>query len=177
MSNLTYNPNVNIPYNANYNNANNSINMEFDNTGNFRPSYDTSQNSQIPQMDPRGDPRSYNQNSSNVENIRQMPMRYQYDDNDYDNIPKTRSRSRARSTSKANYNLDTFDTKPNKFDWLLFAKKIIVYTALFLIMSHIKMDELVCKFVPFLSDNQILCMTFKGVLLAIIIIIIQMLLK
>ena len=173
MSNLTYNPNVNIPYNANYNNTNNNINMDFDNSGNFRPSYDNTQNSQIPQMDPRGDPRSYNQNVSNLENMRQMPKIYQQDDNDYDNIPIKRS----RSTSKANYNVDTFQTKSNKFDWLLLAKKLIIYTALFLIMSHVKMDELVCKFVPFLSDNQILCMTFKGALLAIIIIIIQMLLK
>lgn len=168
MSNLTYNPNVNIPYNNN----NNNMNMEFDNSGNFRPSYDNTQTSQIPQIDPRGDPR----NASNVENMRQpmkQSMRYQYenyDENEY--VPKIKK----RKTPKSNYDIDTFETKENKFDWLLLTKKIVIYTALFLIMSHVKMDELVCKFVPFLNDNQILCMTFKGMLLALIIIIIQMIL-
>ena len=168
MSNLTYNPNVNIPYNNNYNN--NNINMDFDNSGNFRPSsYDTPQ---MPQMDPRGNP--------NIENMRQMPLRQQmrqtYDNYDNHDNYENDYTPKKRKTPKANYDVDTFETKSNKFDWLLFAKKIVIYTALFLIMSHVKMDELVCRFVPLLSDNQILCMTFKGVLLALIIIVIQMIL-
>jgi hypothetical protein len=182
MSNLTYNPNVNIPYNNNYNN--NNINMDFDdNGGNFRASssnYDLPP--QLPQMDPRGAPQ-YNPNMEQmgpIRNIRQ-PIRNNFDsyyeDNDYDMpLPKISKNKRTKSKI-SNYDLDTFqETKSSKFDWLLFVKKLVIYTALFLIMSHVKMDELVCNFVPFLNDNQILCMTAKGILLALLIILVQMIL-
>ena len=186
MSNLTYNPNVNIP-NNNYNNYNNNINMDFDNNGgNFRASsanYDLP--SQLSQMDPRGAPQ-YNPNMEymgTIRNIRQ-PMRdsirnnfdsYYEDEND---IPPPKISKKKRTKTKYNdYDVDTFqETKSSKFDWLLFVKKIVIYTALFLIMSHVKMDELVCKFIPFLSENQILCMTVKGLILALLIILVQMLL-
>ena len=78
---------------------------------------------------------------------------------------------------KDDYEIDTFqDPKNDKFNWMLFAKKIVIITALFLIMSSVKMDELVCNFIPFLSNSQLLCMTVKGIILAISIIIIQTLL-
>ena len=102
-------------------------------------------------------------------------MRQNYENYDYDMPPVRRKKNRVNS----NYNdepimMDKFeDSKSTKFDWMLFVKKLVIYTALFLIMSHVKMDELVCKFIPFLSDNQILCMTTKGLLLALVIILIQ----
>ena len=184
MSNMTYNPNVNIP-NNNYNNYNNynNMNMDFDESGgNFRASnYDTSQ---LPQMDPRGPPQ-YNPNIENMgpikKNIRQ-PMREPirsnfdsyYEDNDEMPPPKINKKKKSKYTD---YELDTFqETKSSKFDWLLFVKKLVIYTALFLIMSHVKMDELVCRFIPFLNDNQILCMTVKGLILGLLIILVQMLL-
>jgi hypothetical protein len=183
MSNLTYNPNVNIPYNNNnYNNFNNNINMDFDSGGNFRASntnYDSAP--QLPQMDPRGAPQ-YNPNMEHMGTIKNMrpPMRQTYnnyyeEDND---MPPPKIIKKKKTKSKySDYDLDTFqETKSTKFDWLLLVKKLVIYTALFLIMSHVKMDELVCKFVPFLSENQILCMTVKGLILALLIILVQMIL-
>jgi hypothetical protein len=178
MSNLTYNPNVNIPYH------NNNINMDFNESGsNFRASnsnYNYQQ--QLPQMDPRGAPQ-YNEHMM-ANNIRQ-PMRESirsnfdsYYDEEENDMPVSKMSKKKNTKSKFNDNdLDTFqETKSSKFDWLLFAKKLVIYTALFLIMSHVKMDELVCRFIPFLNDNQILCMTVKGLILAILIILVQMLL-
>jgi hypothetical protein len=183
MSNLTYNPNVNIPYNNNYNNYNNNnINMDFDdNGGNFRASnsnYDSPP--QLSQMDPRGAPQ-YNPNIEHMGSMKKsmrQPIRNNFDgyyEDDNDMPPQKISK---KKKSKYNdYDVDTFqETNSSKFDWLLFVKKLVIYTALFLIMSHVKMDELVCKFVPFLSENQILCMTVKGLLLALLIILVQMLL-
>ncbi len=172
MSNLTYNPNVNIPYN----NYNNNINMDFNNSGgNFKTSnYDYPSQSQIPQMDPRGAP----QYNPNIENMRPQ-VRPNFDNYYENNDISVSKRSRKKTMSKYN-DIDTFqetqDTKSTKFDWLLLVKKLVIYTALFLIMSHVKMDELVCRFIPFLSDNQILCMTVKGLILALVIILVQMLL-
>ena len=185
MSNLTYNPNVNIPYNNN--NYNNNINMDFDdNGGNFKGSsnnYDSPP--QLSQMDPRGAPQ-YNPNLVPMRKQMREPIREPirsnfdsyYEDNDGYDIPPPKISRKKRTKSKYDdYDIDTFqETNKSKFDWLLFVKKIVIYTALFLIMSHVKMDELVCKFVPFLSDNQILCMTVKGLLLALLIILVQMLL-
>jgi hypothetical protein len=192
MSNLTYNPNVNIPYNNNNNNYNNNynnnINMDFEeNGGNFRQSnYEMSH--QLPQMDPRGDMRGDLRVNSNMENMNsykqnmRQPIRQNFDsyyeDNDGYDIPPTKLNKNKKKKSKySDYDIDTFkETNSSKFDWLLFVKKLVIYTALFLIMSHVKMDELVCKFIPFLSENQILCMTVKGLLLALLIILVQMLL-
>ncbi len=181
MSNLTYNPNVNIPYN-NYSNYNNP-NMEFnENGGNFRnynSNYDNDMPSQIPQIDPRANNRIENMNQQYMRQPMKQPIRNQYDyDMDSSKISK---RNNKMNYTDSQYNdkttMDSFeDTKPDRFDWVLFVKKIVIYTALFLIMSHVKMDELVCRFIPFLNDNQILCMTFKGLLLALLIILVQMLL-
>ena len=182
MSNLTYNPNVNIP-NNNYNNYNNNnINMDFDdNAGNFRASNYNDSHPQLSQMDPRGAPQ-YNPNMENMVPIRQ-PMRESirsnietYYDEDNNGMPPPK-RSKNKRTKSKYEEVDTFqETESSKFKWVLFVKKIVIYTALFLIMSHVKMDELVCKFIPFLSENQILCMTVKGVILALLIILVQMLL-
>ncbi len=183
MSNMTYNPNVNIPYNNNYNN---NINMDFEEYGgNFKGGSNYNNSPQLPQMDPRGDPRidirgrgnieNMEYNIGNIKNMRPMRQHFDsyYDENDYhDVMPKMNKKSKY-----SNYDIDTFETtKTDKFDWVLFAKKIVIYTALFLIMSHVKMDELVCRFIPFLNENQILCMTVKGLILALLIILVQMIL-
>ncbi len=173
MNNLTYNPNVNIPYHNKYN-----TNMEYEDE------VDTHYNmpQQFEQMDPRVDPRM----NSNIE----QPAQYRSSKNSnrnyqkYNMMPgKKNNRGKRNYYNSENYEnneqedyvptVDKFDNKSKKFDWMLIAKKIVIYTALFLVMSHVKMDELVCKFIPFLSDNQILCMTTKGILLALIIILIQ----
>jgi hypothetical protein len=184
MSNLTYNPNINGSYNnTSYKEYNSGMNMDFnENNGNFKSydNYETNSNydntpPMLQQMDPRSGPE--------IEQMRQPIRRQQFSrqQNNYDRPPTMKSKKMKKNYYNSDYDdeqvLDNFsDTKSTKFDWILFGKKIVIYTALFLIMSHVKMDDLVCRFIPFLNDNQILCMTFKGMLLAVIIILIQKLL-
>ena len=74
------------------------------------------------------------------------------------------------------YESFTPDSKISKSNWITFGKKIVIYTILFLIMSHVKMNCFVCSFMPFLNNNEVLCMTIKGLIMSILIIIIQKLL-
>jgi hypothetical protein len=62
---------------------------------------------------------------------------------------------------------------PNKFNWIKFGKNVVIYTILFLIMSHLKMNDFLCSFIPLLNNNEILCMTVKGIVMSLIIIVIQ----
>jgi hypothetical protein len=187
MSNLTYNPNINDSYDNN-----SEMNMEFnDSNGNFKSydNYDNYDNTPplLQQMDPRADPGWKKADGPSMRKpIRQQmrqPMRQQ--PREQMRIPRQPQNNYIEKSSKYkkqsnNYDetqIDKFEgEKSTKFNWILFGKKLVIYTALFLIMSHVKVDDLVCKFVPFLNENQILCMTFKGVLLAIIIILVQTLL-
>ena len=97
------------------------------------------------------------------------------------NIPTSNIRYGKGNMKKNNYEL--FSDNPieektsSKFNWLNFGKNIVIYTVLFLIMSHMKMNYFVCKFIPFLNNNEVLCMTVKGVIMSIIIIVIQKLIK
>jgi hypothetical protein len=200
MSNLTYNPNINSSYNnTSYNNTpynntpynntsynnnsykeyNSGMNMEFnEDNGNFK-SYDNYDNT--PPMLQQMDPRSAPEIETMRQPIRRQPFSQQQNNNYMDLPPNMKRKKVKKNYYNSEYNnepiLDNFsDIKTSKFNWILFAKKIVIYTALFLIMSHVKMDDLVCKFIPFLNNNEILCMTFKGLLLAVIIILIQTLL-
>jgi hypothetical protein len=176
MNNLTYNPNVNIPYNNNYNNTNN-INMDFDESGgnfnnniNRNSNYNANYNMEnMKQMRPPQQEQQYYQPIMQPEpQYQQQPM--------YPQMQPIKQKFKNKS-SKIN-TIDKFeDTSSSKLDWILLIKKLIIYTALFLVMSHVKMNELICKFIPFIGDNEILCMTTKGILLAIIIIVIQIILK
>ena len=96
----------------------------------------------------------YNQNIPTSNNFR------------YNDMMKKKYESFANNPSIEN-------NKSSKFDWLKFGKSIIIYTILFLIMSHIKMNVFVCNFIPFLNNNEVLCMTVKGIIMSIIIIIIH----
>ena len=62
---------------------------------------------------------------------------------------------------------------PYKIKWSRYFKGIVIYTLLFLIMSHIKMNSIVCGVIPYLNNHEILCMTIKGIIMSILIIIIQ----
>ena len=72
-----------------------------------------------------------------------------------------------------NYELFSDNTKITQYNWINFGKKIVIYTILFLIMSHVKMNNFVCSFIPFLNNNEVLCMIAKGFIMSILIIIIQ----
>jgi hypothetical protein len=201
MSNLTYNPNVNIPYHSNQFNRSNDYeepmnnyernngrqhfdrnnldrnnldrnnfdrnnfdrnndtefdryNDNFENNDNY---YDMTRT--LPQMDPRGDPRgSSRMNRNNISKKSGL---------------KNKSKSiinEKYSNDEKNHKLET----DSKIKWILIFKKIAIITILFLLMSSVKMDELVCKFVPYLNENQLICMTIKGIILSVLIIIIQL---
>jgi hypothetical protein len=175
MSNLTYNPNINIPYHNGYSNniGNSNMDMEFEESNgnyNMQPS--------LQQMDPRG---NYNSGMEQM-NYQMGQQQRQPIRQDFNNYPKYNTkRKTARMNSypqqyENSQTVDKFEDTPkksSKINWIIIVKKLIIYTALFLIMSHVKMEELLCNCIPFLKDNQILSMTLKGVMLAIIIIFIQ----
>ena len=77
-----------------------------------------------------------------------------------------------KKKNKNRYVEDESDN-PTKIKWSRYFKGIVIYTLLFLIMSHIKMNSFVCGFIPYLNNHEILCMTIKGVIMSILIIIIQ----
>ena len=68
---------------------------------------------------------------------------------------------------------DDLEEKPTKINWKRYIKSIVIYTLLFLIMSHVKMNSLICGFIPYLNNHEILCMIIKGVIMSILILIIQ----
>ena len=68
---------------------------------------------------------------------------------------------------------ENFENDDKKINWYLIAKKIVIYTILFLITSHLIVSKLICNYVPLIGDNEIMCMVVKGVLMSIVIICIQ----
>ena len=63
--------------------------------------------------------------------------------------------------------------KKKKVYWIFILKSILVYTLLILIMNHINMNNMICSNIPFTSDNILLSTTIKGILMAVLILIIQ----
>jgi len=132
-----------------------------------------------------------NQNTQYASNTQYAPNNTQYAPNtEYGpnnqftynpNISTSNIRYGKGNMKKNNYELFSDnpieENKSSKFNWLNFGKNIVIYTVLFLIMSHMKMNYFVCKFIPFLNNNEVLCMTVKGVIMSIIIIVIQKLIK
>jgi hypothetical protein len=166
MGSLSYNPNIDIPP---YHSNDNSMMYNQDIT--YKPI--------MQQMDPRADPRMMESMSMQQMPMQQMPMQQM----PMQQMPMQQMPMQKMNNRKPYYNknmsnkLETLEEAPSsKINWMLILKKIVIYTMLFLIMSHVKMNDLVCHFIPFLNNNEILCMVTKGILLAIIIIIIQMVL-
>jgi hypothetical protein len=172
MNNLTYNPNIDIPsyYPQNA--------MEYPTDGgNFRtndnrthmPSMDPRMAPHMaPQMDPRMAPQMAPQMGHSMPNIQQSYLPQQDYRMNYQqpyNIEETMADK-----------METLDNN-NKFNWILFLKKIGIYTLLFLIMSHMKMNNLLCRFIPFIQDSEVACMILKGFIMAVLIILIQKILK
>ena len=150
MSSLTYNPNIEIsPYHI-QEQTNTNI-MDFPNDGNYKPI------PLQPNVQPNVQPIQYN---SRVEMISSPPV--------YQQVPQIKSNIKQPQIN------EEFTNK--KIDWILFIKKLVIYSMLFLIMSHVKMNTIVCNFIPYLNNNEILCMVTKSVIIALLIIIIQLIL-
>ncbi len=193
MSNLTYNPNINIPYhdrsdrvdnrsydnrsydndntsydNTSYNRYNNHSNDRFNKFENY-DNYEMNNNYMQP-MDPRADPPMNNYKMKPRFNPQKQPKKLKNTMN--------KSKMNFKNNDEDEEIEDThIENNEHKINWITIIKKLVIYTALFLIMSHVKMDELVCRFIPFLNNNQILCMSIKGLILGILIILTQILLK
>jgi hypothetical protein len=160
MSNLTYNPNVDIPpYHFDSNDGPRA--MDFPSDGNFRGgrqpdiSYDMNPREQY--RDPRYEQQPVYQ--------QQQPRLYeQYD------IPASRNEIPvARPKRKTKERMASYEEKSDKINWILIVKKLVIYTILFLVFNHIKTHQVLCGLIPFLNNNELICMTFKGLLFAIII--------
>ncbi len=176
MSNLTYNPNVNVSYHDSFDQPRNDYsNMRNDyNSSSMRNDYSNMRNNFRNDND-----NSWN-NRNNFENNyyenNDMPRNFQSIDSRSEYSRPINKSKKPKKIINENYENETEKTTNSKFDWTLIIKKLVIFTALFLIMSSVKMDELVCKFVPYLSGNQLICMTTKGIILSILIIIINLLL-
>jgi hypothetical protein len=166
MSNMTYNPNVDIPPYHGFDNNDGPRAMDFPSDGNFRSniSYDVrdphpqphpQQRYDVqyePRIDSRGDLRMDSHND--LRNVSRIDSRTEH----YDARPRRKLKERMVQNENT-----------NRFNWILLLKKIVIYTILFLVLNHIKTHEIVCGLLPFLGNNELLCMTFKGLLFALII--------
>ena len=174
MSSLSYNPNIDISaYHSN-------DRQSYGGTPIYQQ--DTSRQ-MMSQMDPRVDPRMMETMQPMMQQpMMQQPMMRQPMMQPMMQEPMMQPMTQPMTqpsyyNKKRKYNsLESLDVSSNKFNWMLIFKKIAIYAILFLIMSHIKMNEIVCNFMPFLNNNEILCMTTKGIIMAILIILIQLVL-
>jgi hypothetical protein len=165
---LSYNPNVDVSYHQQYDQSSNAMNFPRD--GNFKPidsfnnSYQAPMMMQQPMMTPMAQP------------MMQMPMQQQmmmpsaqpimpqmYNPNVV--VPKQNRKVKEKFAEPVE--------KPNKINWTVVLKKIVIYTMLFLIMSHVKMNELIFKILPILEMHEIVLMILKGFLMSLVVIIIQ----
>lgn len=146
MSNLVYNPNVDIPPYHGFGDNDGPRAMDFPSDGNFR----TSVRENI----------DYNRIDYTQEPVR-PPRDYTYD------APEPPKRA-----AKKQRVVETFD-ESTKFNWIVFFKKLTIYAILFLLISHIKMNQLTCTVMPFLQSSELALMTVKGLILGLIIIILQ----
>ena len=114
----------------------------------LKPESNTNQPQQYPTQYPPQYPQQYPQ---------QYPMQYpqQYPSNKYDNY------------------LNPPSVNNNKINWMSIFKSISIYLILFLIISSVKMDELLFNLIPYLHSNEIIKMIVKGLILSIVIVIIQ----
>ena len=70
-----------------------------------------------------------------------------------------------------------YNNDDTKIKWLVILKSIIIYTILFLIISSVKMDNILQGLIPYLGTNIISNMICKGLILSILIVIIQKILN
>ena len=173
MSQFTYNPNDFSPISNDMNQYQQSSHS------NYKDDIDMNYNMRQPDMR-QPDMRQYD--------TRQYDTRHydtrQYDMREPDIIPQydmknsnTYYSPKKRYENMSNYKKEKYESfNESRFNLSSIVKKIIVYTILFLIMSHIKMNNLLCNFIPFVENNEIACMVTKGFIMSCIIIILYPLL-
>ena len=127
---------------------------QFSYSPNIQSSYDYTQNIPVQNMP--------------VQNLQaQMPQSYIPYQSPPNNYQQPIQMNKYEKFDNNEYKDDT------KINWYLIGKKVVVYTILFLVMSHLIMSKLICNYIPFIGDNEIICMVTKGVIMSILVIIIQ----
>ena len=160
MSNLTYNPNVDIPAYNGFNDNDGPRAMDFPSDGNFRGSRVPDISYDIPQRDQYREQRYDVQYEPRIESRIDQRREAQYEQYD-GQVSRSRKKTKERMTAPIE--------SSTKFNWVLLLKKLVIYTILFLVFNHIKTHQILCGLIPFFSNNEVLCMTFKGLLFAVII--------
>lgn len=164
MNSLSYNANVDIPpYHLSERSA-----MPISYDGSYRPgSMDPMQQMQQMQMQMPMQQMPMQQMPMQQMPMQQMPMQQMP-------IMSNMMPPMSRQSMQNKNNLTKEKFEPStKFNWILLAKKIIIYTMLFLIISHVKLNELIFRFVPYFSEHEIPLMIVKGVFISIIIVVLQ----
>jgi hypothetical protein len=102
------------------------------------------------------------------------PQQYTYQEDYYQqSSPRYNQYEQLYNTMKPKKSKKVAKFSNSKNNLLSSLKKIIIFTLLYVFMSHRKMTLLLCNKVPFLSVEKILyCNVFKGVLFSIIILLI-----
>ncbi len=158
---LSYNPNVDISYHQQYDQSPNAMNFPRD--GNFKPEPMMNQYQAPMMQQPMMNQYQQPMMQQFQPMMQQQVMPQMYNPNVV--IPKQNKRVKEKFTEPVE--------KPNKINWAVVLKKIVIYTMLFLIMSHVKMNDLIFKILPILEMHEIILMILKGFLMSLVVIIIQ----
>lgn len=156
INNLTYNPNVFEPYGQspiNQHQNMNQYNMQQPTMNNYNMNNGMNQ---------------YNMNSRNM-NSQNMNQRI----NQYNMDPRILSRKKQKKVLNNIENLD--NTSNSKLFSVKSLRYLLIYTVLFIIFSHSKMTDIICKLIPnsISMISNIPCITIKGLLMGVIIIIVN----
>lgn len=152
INNLTYNPNVFEPYGqeqSNINNMNQMMNNQMSN----------------PQM---MNNQMIDNQMMNNQNINQQMMDRQFM-NPYKKVNKQHKTLKKK---------EKFSNTNNKLLSFGSLRQLLIYTVLFIIFSHSKMTDLICKIIPdsISMISNIPCITLKGLIMGILIILLNRLL-
>ena len=159
--NLTYNPNIE---NLNSSQSGTMNNMQQNPMNNMQQNHMNNMQ-QIPMN---------NMQQNHMNNMQQIPM---------NNMQQMAMNNMQQINSKNNI-VNTIETLENtKPGWFSNKgkkiKQFLIYAILFIIFSHSKMNEILCSKIPFLDSfySNIPCITLKGCLISIVIMLINYLLN
>jgi hypothetical protein len=161
MSSLSYNPNIDIPpYHDN-------MMQSYSNNGMMQP--------QMPQIIPM---MQQPQMMQMMQQPQMMPMIQQQPQM---MTPQMMSSQMLKPQMYQNQTKNKKQKKADQFtnleegtssNWGVYIKKLIIFTILFLVISHVKTNDIIQK-LPMVGSNEVFMMVVKGFIMAIIIIIVD----
>ncbi len=162
MSSLSYNPNIDIPpYHDN-------LMQSYSNNGMMSMMQQPMQMMQQPMqmMQPMMQSLS---NNGMIQQPQMMPMMQQQPQM----MPPQMYPNPTTTKNKKQKKFDQFtNVEEKQSNWGVYIKKLIIFTILFLVISHVKTNSLVEK-IPLVGSNEVFMMVVKGFIMAIIIIIVD----